>query len=398
MKKLVKKNWQKVLCIVCVLSLFASFTAGCSIGKKSKIEQMETKASKIESVIDKYYLNDVDEENVTENVYKGIMNGLDDPYSVYYTKKEYEKLQEETTGTYVGIGVSVRMDTDTGYIKVVKAFENGPAYKVGIKDGDYITKVKGKDVAGKELENVIGDIKGEEGTTVDVTVYRASDDKYYDYTIKRANVDVPTIEYEMLDNQIGYIKVAEFDDITSSQYIEALNNLEKQNEKGLIVDLRDNPGGVLSVVVEMLNHMLPKGTIVYTEDKNGKGESYYSDGKHPFTKPLVVLVNGNSASASEIFTGAVKDYGIGTIVGTKTFGKGIVQRLFPLDDGTAIKLTVSKYFTPNGTCIHGEGIKPDVEVEYDASKQTGKEYNKEQDNQLQKAIEVMNEKITKSEK
>lgn len=393
MKKYVKQNWKNLLCIFCVLGVVLSFTAGCSVGKKSTLAKIEDKADKIEDIIDTYYLNDVDENNIVENIYKGIMNGLDDPYSVYYTKEEYKKLQEETEGSYVGIGVTVRQDTDTGYIKVVEAFENGPAYEAGVRNNDYITKVSGEDINGEELDNVVSQIRGKEGTTVDVTITRPSTNQEYTYTIERRSVDVPTIDYEMLKNNIGYIKISEFDTITSSQYIAALEDLEQQGEKGLIVDVRDNPGGVLGSVVEVLQHMLPKGTIVYTEDKNGKGETYTCDGEYEFQKPLVVLVNGNSASAAEIFTGAIKDYGIGTIVGTTTFGKGIVQKLYPLRDGSAVKLTVSKYFTPNGVCIHEKGIEPDVKLEYDAEAQTGDEYSKEQDNQLQKALDVISEKV-----
>lgn len=393
MKKYVKQNWKNLLCIFCVLGVVLSFTAGCSVGKKSTLAKIEDKADKIEDIIDTYYLNDVDENNIVENIYKGIMNGLDDPYSVYYTKEEYKKLQEETEGSYVGIGVTVRQDTDTGYIKVVEAFENGPAYEAGVRNNDYITKVSGEDINGEELDNVVSQIRGKEGTTVDVTITRPSTNQEYTYTIERRSVDVPTIDYEMLKNNIGYIKISEFDTITSSQYIAALEDLEQQGEKGLIVDVRDNPGGVLGSVVEVLQHMLPKGTIVYTEDKNGKGETYTCDGEYEFQKPLVVLVNGNSASAAEIFTGAIKDYGIGTIVGTTTFGKGIVQKLYPLRDGSAVKLTVSKYFTPNGVCIHEKGIEPDVKLEYDVEAQTGDEYSKEQDNQLQKALDVISEKV-----
>ncbi len=393
MQKTTKKIWNKAVYAVCSIVLIGAFVTGCSLGKGSRTDRIEDKASDIQKIIDTYYLNDVDDDNLEENIYKGLMNGLDDPYSVYYTKEEYDKLQESTAGTYVGIGVSVRLDTDTGYVLVVKAFENGPAYESGVRDGDLLTEVNGEDINGQELDNIVSKIKGEEGSTVDVTFHRASSDSEMTFTITRRSVDVPTIEYEMLKDNIGYIQITEFDTITTSQYIKALNDLEAQGEKGLIIDLRDNPGGVLGTVVETLQNMLPKGTIVYTKDKNDKGDTYICDGSKEFKKPLVVLVNGNSASAAEIFTGAVKDYGIGTIVGTTTFGKGIVQKLFPLGDGSAMKLTVSKYFTPNGTCIHGEGIKPDVEVEYDIKAQTGDEYNKAQDNQLNKAIEVMKEKL-----
>ena len=393
MKQFLKQHGKNILCIICVMMVVSSFSAGCSFGNKTATERIEDKADKINDLIKTYYLNEVDEENVEENIYKGILNGLDDPYSVYYTKEEYDKLQEETSGSYVGIGVSVRADTSTGYVKVVKAFENGPAYKAGVRADDYITAVEGTDIKDMDLDNVVAKIRGKEGSKVKVTFQRPSDGKEYTFEIERRSVDVPTIASEMLENKIGYIQISEFDLVTADQYKKALNDLEQQGIKGLIIDLRDNPGGVLGTVVDMLDNMLPKGTIVYTKDKNGKGETYSSSGDHEFKLPLVVLVNGNSASASEIFTGAVKDYGIGTIVGTTTFGKGIVQKVFSLNDGSAVKLTISKYFTPNGTCIHGKGIAPDVEIEYDASKQTGEVYNKDQDNQLQKAIEVIKGKM-----
>lgn len=388
-----KKNWKNILVVVCVVCTVLSFSAGCSIGKNAQLRKVETKADKIRSIIDKNYLNDVDDDNVVDNVYKGILNGLDDPYSVYYTKKEYKDLQQDTQGTYVGIGVAVREDNDTGYIKVINSFENGPAYKKGIRDNDYITKVNGEDIKGKDINTVVTKIKGKEGTTVDITITRPSTAQTYTYTVERRSVDIPTVEHKMLDGQIGYIQVSEFDEVTYDQYMEALNDLEKQGEKGLIVDLRDNPGGLLDTVVKMLEQMLPKGKIVYTEDKYGKGDTYTCKGDHEFTKPLVVLVNENSASASEIFTGAIKDYGIGTIVGTKTFGKGIVQRIFPLNDGSALKLTVSKYYTPKGTCIHGKGIEPDVKIEYDLKAQDGDTYDSKKDNQLNKAISVIEEEI-----
>lgn len=391
--KLITKNRKKLLALFCVMTVVLSFSAGCSFGKKSQWEKIQNKAEKIQDIIDVYFLNDVDEGNIEENVYKGLLNGLDDPYSVYYTEEEYTKLQEETAGTYVGIGVSVRLDPETGYVKVVKSFEGGPAADAGVKPNDYIIKVNGEDIKEQDLDTVVSKIRGQEGTTVDVTFLRPSDGKNYTYTVERRSVDVPTISYEMLKDEIGYIQITEFDVVTVEQYQNALTDLENQGMKGLIVDVRDNPGGVLGSVVEMLQNMLPKGTICYTEDKNGKGDTFTSDGTKEFKKPLVVLVNGNSASAAEIFTGAIKDYGIGTIVGTTTFGKGIVQKVFSLNDGSAVKLTISRYFTPNGTCIHKTGIQPDVELEYDAEAQTGEEYNKAQDNQLNKAIEVIKEKF-----
>lgn len=387
-----KNNWKNIFCFSCVIVLVVSFATGCSIGKSSRASRMEEKSERIQKVIAKYYLNDIDEDNIEQNVYKGILNGLDDPYSVYYTPEEYQKLQEETSGNYVGIGVSVSQDTKSGYLKVVKAFENGPAYEAGVRPDDYIIEVEGESVEGKDLTTVVTEIKGEEGTEVKVTILKASTQKSEELTIERRSIDIPTIEYQMMENNIGYIKVSEFDTVTADQYLKALTDLEAQGEQALIVDLRDNPGGVLQTVVTMLQNMLPKGRIVYTEDKNGKGETYSSDGTKEFMKPVVILVNGNSASASEVFTGAMKDYEKATIVGTTTFGKGIVQKIFPMTDGSALKLTISKYFTPNGVCIHETGIEPDVEIEYDREAM-GDTYDIKKDNQVNKALEILKEKI-----
>lgn len=387
-----RNNWKNIFCLSCVIMLVVSFSTGCSIGRSNRTSKIEKKADKINKIISRYYLNDIDEDNVEQNVYKGILNGLDDPYSVYYTPEEYQKLQEETSGNYVGIGVMVSQDPASGYLKVIKAFENGPAYEAGVRLDDYIIEVEGASVEGKDMSTVVTEIKGEAGTTVKITVLKADTKKTEELSITRRSIDVPTIEYQMLENDIGYIQVTEFDTVTADQYINALTDLEAQGQKALIVDLRDNPGGVLQTVVTMLQNMLPQGRIVYTEDKNGKGDTYSSDGSKEFMKPVVILVNGNSASASEVFTGAMKDYEKATIVGTTTFGKGIVQKIFPMTDGSALKLTISKYFTPNGTCIHGTGIEPDVEIEYDREAM-GDTYDIKKDNQVNKALEILKEKI-----
>ena len=242
---------------------------------------------------------------------------------------------------------------------------------------------------------MVDKIKGEEGTEVTVTVYRASDKKEHDFTMKRRKVENPTVEYKMLDNNIGYIQISSFAEVTAEQFVEGIINLDTSGMEGLIIDLRDNGGGLLDIAVAMLDYMLPEGKIVYTEDKDGNVTSEYtSTDEYQFNKPLVVLVNGYSASASEIFAGAIKDYGIGTIIGETTYGKGIVQRMFPLDDGSAIKLTIAKYFTPKGNDIHKIGIEPDVEVELDAD--AYRESDGEKDNQLDAAIECIMQKLGKS--
>lgn len=354
---------------------------------------VESKISVIKQIIDKYYLEDVHETDLVEGMYKGLVDGLGDPYSVYYTKDEFQSLMESTNGVYCGIGVTVSQDANTGIITLVKPFENSPGLKAGILPGDILYKVDGAEVTGMELSSVVAMIKGEEGTTVNLTIIREGERDDIELTVERQQIEIPTISYEVLKDNIGYIYISEFDTVTQTQFMNALEDLNNQGIVGLVVDLRDNPGGNLDVVKNILDRILPEGMIVYTEDKYGNKDEYKSDEEHQFTKPLAVLINGNSASASEIFAGAVKDYGIGTLVGTKTFGKGIVQRLIELGDGTAMKLTISKYYTPNGYNIHKKGIEPDVLIELDDNLKMQAVITHDEDNQLQKAIEIIEEKL-----
>jgi len=242
-----------------------------------------------------------------------------------------------------------------------------------------------------DLNTVVSYMKGQEGTTVRLKVYRSTVNDYVEMDVERRSIEVPTVESEMLEDSIGYIMITEFDSVTADQFKERIDQLKAEGMKGLIVDVRGNPGGLLDVVVDMLDYMLPEGKIVYTEDKYGRGDTFMSDAEHYFDMPLAVLVNGNSASAAEIFAGAIQDYEVGKIVGTTTFGKGIVQHIYPFNDGTAIKLTVSRYFTPNGTCIHEVGIVPDVEVELNEELRTAVSIEFDEDNQLQTAISVIKE-------
>lgn len=366
-------------------------TQTTSSGVSSKA--VEAKVSIIKQIIDKYYLEDADEDKLVEGMYKGLVDGLEDPYSVYYTEDEFKSLMESTNGVYCGIGVTVSEDANTGIITMVKPFENSPGLEAGILPGDILYKVDGTEVTGMEISNVVAMIKGEEGTTVNLTLVREGVSENIELTVERKQIEIPTISYEVLDNNIGYIYISEFDTITESQFTSALDDLNKQGIDGLVVDLRDNPGGNLDVVNSILDQILPEGMIVYTEDKYGEREEYKSDEENQFNKPLAVLINGNSASASEIFAGAIEDYGIGTLVGTKTFGKGIVQRLIELGDGTAMKLTISKYYTPKGYNIHKIGIEPDVEIELDESLKTQAVITHDEDNQLQKALEIIREKL-----
>ena len=356
--------------------------AGLS-GMASASDQSEvsSKMQELQSYIDRYFLFDYAKEDEESGIYKGMMAGLGDVYTTYYTPDEYASFMESSNGSYSGIGAMLSQDYNTGIITVVKVFEGSPAADAGIQLDDILYKVKGEEVTGEDLSLVVTDLKGEEGTDVEISMMRGTD--VLDFTLTRRSIEVPTVEYQMLDENIGYIAISEFDDVTDEQFIAALEDLKSQGMKNLAIDLRNNGGGLVDVTCNILDQLLPEGLIVYTEDKNGERQEEYSDAEHYFDGKMAVLVNGNSASASEIFAGAIKDYGVGTLIGTQTFGKGIVQSLFPLSDGSAIKITVSRYYTPAGNNIHGVGITPDIILERDTES--------EEDNQLQKAIEVLSE-------
>lgn len=346
--------------------------------------EAETKLQYLKALIDEYFIEDIDEEKLTEGIYKGYIDGLEDPYSVYYDEEETREMNETTSGEYQGVGFVVSQDKDTEIITVLQVYEDSPAQEAGIKDGDILYKVDGEELSGLDLTEVVRKIKGEEGTEVELTVLRGDNAEEVTVTAVRRTIEAQTVSHEMKENGVGYIRISEFDSVTYEQYKTALEDLEANGMQSLIVDLRSNPGGNLVTVCDILDLMLPEGTIVYTEDKNGEKNEFTSDEENQFTKPLVVMMNGYSASASEIFAGAVQDYGTGQIVGTQSYGKGVVQQIFDLKDGTSLKLTIAEYFTPNGRNINGEGITPDVEVEYEYD-----EVNPEADNQLDKAIEVV---------
>lgn len=354
-------------------------------------EETEKKLEAIEEVIDEYYYQDadIDVDAMTEGMYAGMVNALGDPYSVYYTEEEWNDLMQETAGIYYGIGAYLMIDPNTGLGKVSGVIENTPAEEAGLRADDLLYLVDGESTMGMELSEIVARVKGEEGTKVHLTIYREGETDYLEIDVERRQIEAPTVKYEMLENNIGYIQITEFDDVTTDQFTEALAVIKGSGAKGLVLDLRGNPGGSLNVVVEIARQILPKGLIVYTEDKYGERDEYTCDGRNELDMPLAVLVNGNSASASEILAGAIKDYNKGTLVGTTTFGKGIVQRVLPLTDGTALKLTISAYYTPKGNNIHGVGIEPDVVCEFDSDAY----YDKDVDNQLEKAVEEIGKQL-----
>lgn len=368
----------------------------------------------IQDIVDNYYLFEEDMELVEDGVYMGLMYGLNDPYSVYYNEEDYQSLMEDTTGEYCGIGAMVSQNRSTGIATVVRVFEGSPSFEAGLLPGDILYKVGDEEVAGMELDLLVSNyIRGEEGSKVSLVVLRGETNEEVELVMERRKVEIPTVEHEMLADNVGYVEVLQFDTVTSQQFKTAIEDLEAQGMEKLVIDLRDNPGGVLDAVVEMMAYVLPEdkmdGMLVYTADKDGNGERFFcEDGKlkhesdygqraggypkedgHSLDLPLAVLVNGNSASASEVFTGAILDYEAGVVVGTQTFGKGIVQSVLPLGDGTAIKLTTAHYYTPDGFDLHGEGLTPDIEVELDEELRNQAVVEKSEDNQLQAAIAAL---------
>lgn len=348
------------------------------------------KLFEVKDALTKYYFGDIDENALVEGAVKGMTAALNDPYTVFMNKKEYEDFNSQTEGTYVGLGLQVGVKEDK--ITVIAPFENSPAKKAGIVTGDVIEKVNGKDVTGKELELAVSMMKGKEGEDVTVTIFRQGKGSF-DLTMKRAKIELVTVKGEMLENNIGYIQLTMFDENTGKNFNNELKELKNKGMKGLVLDLRSNPGGLLDTCVDVTSNFVEKDkVIVSTKDKQGNEKSYKSKGGMAIGMPLVVLTNEGTASASEIFSGAVKDYKIGTLIGMTTFGKGVVQTMLPYKDGTALKVTISKYFTPNGENIHKIGIKPDIEVAY-PQELLEKPYNRATDPQFGKALEILKGKI-----
>lgn len=344
----------------------------------------------LENMIDEEYLGEISTDKLEEGVYAGLIYGLGDVYSRYYTKDEYEQESVTTEGSYVGIGVAMQKYT-AGGIQIVECYKGSTAEEAGVKVDDVITAINGEDITDTELQEVVSMIKDNEDKDVVLTVQRKGEDTQ-EITVKVSNVELPSVFGEMLDENTGYIQITEFKGVTVEQYEKVFADLKEQGMERLVVDLRDNPGGLLNVVCDILRDILPEGLIVYTEDKNGNRSEETCDGKNPLDMPLAVLVNGNSASASEIFAGAVKDYGLGTIVGTTTYGKGVVQSIRQLSDGSAVKLTIANYYTPKGNSINKTGIRPDVEVELSPELLNQEEITHEEDNQLQAALNSLNAK------
>lgn len=342
----------------------------------------------LEKMIDQEYLGEVDNDEMAEGVYAGLVYGLGDVYSRYYTADEYAQETASTDGAYAGIGVSIQKNKNGG-VQIAECYEGGPGADAGLQTGDVITAINDTDVTDMELSDVVSLIRENKDKTIVLTVFRENEEKSREISVDVTDVELPSVFGEMLDKKTGYIQITQFTGVTPQQYKDMFTELKDKGMERLVIDLRDNPGGLLTSVCDILREILPEGLIVYTEDKYGNREEETCDGKHQLDMPLAVLVNENSASASEIFAGAVQDHEVGTIVGTTTYGKGVVQELRQLSDGSAVKLTVSNYYTPNGNSINKVGIKPDVEVKLASELLNKDEITHEEDNQLQKALDVI---------
>lgn len=411
-------NFGKTLLSAIIGGIFAVLTVGLLIGVVCKVTNTqivfadrgasETLVQSAGTILDEdairkitelsayskvYYYNDMDLEEMQNSMYEGLIEGLGDKYSVYYNAEDYKELQLSTTGQYYGIGAGLTQDLDTMVVSITKVYKGTPSEAAGLKNDDIIVSVDGVDGTSMEVSELVKLIRGEAGTTVHLEIYRPETGEYLDFDVERADITLPSVDYAMLENGIGYIIIDAFETETAHQFEKAVADLTAQGMQAMILDVRYNPGGMISSVVDIADAILPEGLVVYVEDKEGNRQDYESDGDSYIDIPIAVLINEDSASASEILAGAIKDYEYGTLIGTTTFGKGIVQTIFPLPDGDALKLTTAKYFTPNGNYIHEVGIEPDIELEYEYLDPEGEEYDRKYDNQVLKAVEVLSQEL-----
>jgi len=369
---------------------------GFSLPGRSEVLTSEAreKIDLINDYINFYYLDYMDDdssgetpEERAEGMYRGLVESLNDQYSEYYTAMEYSRLHESNQGSFEGIGVMISPNDD-GYFEVSGfTSEESAAKKAGVEIGDIFYKVDGADVIGIDISELVDKVRGKEGTSVDLVMLRGKDMDEVEFTVKRMKVESVTVSHNMLEKNTGYIIIGSFDDITVKQFEDALSDLKSKGMKKLILDLRGNGGGMVNAAVDIADDLISTGVVTYTMDRQGKRIDYEAVTPEELGMPLVILVDSHSASASELLTGALKDHGIGKVVGTTTYGKGIVQNIYPLSDGSAVKLTNARYYTPKGLNIQGTGIEPDVvvELDVDAYKKDGK------DNQLDKALELINQ-------
>lgn len=375
--------------------IFSGKALSMDLFSNVKVDTFNTdKIVQIKELLKQSYLKGTDDQKLLDGAIEGMTNSLGDPYTVYMNKKEFETLKLETSGSYAGIGIVVTAEPKTNTILVVSPIEDTPGQRAGILPGDTILKVDGKEVKGTELDQAVSMMKGKPDTIVKLTLKRKDVKDPIVKTITRANIIIKSVKDKVVNKNLGYIRIASFDEKTYLEFMKSYNKLMRAKVKGIIIDVRDNPGGLLSQTIKIADRLIPKGIVVYTEDRNKKRNTWNSDVKEAEV-PLVVLVNGSSASASEILAGALKDTKKATLIGTKTFGKGVVQEVIELEDGTALKVTISQYFTPKGISIDGKGITPDIVVNLPEKVKTSLSLEEKDDTQLKKAIEVLNSKIKK---
>ena len=360
----------------------------------------QAKVKDIDRQLNQRYIEKIDKKKMYESALKAYVEGLGDPYTSYFTKEEYQAFEQDMAATYDGIGAPISKDQETKLVMIVSPYKDSPAEKAGLRTGDIILAVNGEDTTAMDPDEIAKRIRGKKGTEVKLTIQRKTNDKatILEIPIVRDTIEIPTIAAKMLEDQIGYIAIYGFDAPTADQFKKELTNLKRQGMKGLVLDLRGNPGGYLETAVDIADEIISKGLVVYIEDKNGNREDFSAVNSAELDMPIAVLVNKGSASASEILAGALKDHGVATIVGTTTFGKGLVQNTFPFADGSALKVTIAKYYTPNGEYIHSKGIEPDVTVELETGENAEKSESQpsadqKKDNQLQKAWEIVKEKL-----
>ena len=393
-----KGFWKGFFCAVLLFAVITAISMGINAYFESRVvvsggeelitddQRVQSKLRMIESCIRLYYLEEIDDKQLEDYLYYGLVAGMGDPYAAYYNEEETRSMLDSDSGNYCGIGAMFSQNLVTGVITVSKVYEGCPAYEAGMLPGDILYMVEGEEVTGMDLTSVVTKIKGEEGTKVTISMIRGTE--VLDLAMKRQIIEVPTIEHKMLENQIGYILITEFDGVTSSQFETALKELQQDGMEKLIIDLRNNGGGSVDAVSKIADLLLPEGLVVSTVYNDGSTVERTSDASR-VDVPMAVLINGATASASEILAGALQDYKAAVIVGSQSYGKGIVQSTLDLRDGTALKLTTAKYYTPNGNNIHGIGITPDVEFDLPEELKTEVTLSMEEDVQLQKAIEVL---------
>jgi len=375
--------------IAAVLMINAIYT---SISNEQRIFS-EAKINQIVEILETHHVNDICRASLEEGIYTGLVHGVNDPYTSYMSREAYQSFLQQTEGKFAGLGISVFVDRTDDSIVVQRTFRGFPGERAGILRGDKIIEVDGTPVTGVKLEEAVRMMQGPPGTSVNVRIRRESTNSTFDLEITRETIEVPTIDYRIVDNNIGYIRISGFERVTYDQFVTALESLQQSGVNSLIIDLRGNPGGLLDVVVNIADRVLPQGIITYTEDRHGNRRNHYS-GVDRVEVPMAVLVNGGSASASEVLAGAIKDTNTGTLIGTQTFGKGVVQNLYTLPDGSAVKVTMATYFTPNGVNINQVGIEPDYIIDLDMELLRTYDFlediPEDKDDQLQKAIEVLN--------